>query len=62
MRWLINYIRSCFCKHDWELIFDTYAYGEHLDGTPYKYPLYRMKTYRCKKCGMEKKYKSCDNS
>lgn len=49
MKRLINYIRSCFCKHDWELIFNTCAYGEHLDGTPYKYPLYRMKTYRCKK-------------
>lgn len=22
MRWLINYLRSCFCKHEWELIFD----------------------------------------
>ncbi len=20
MIWLINYIRSCFCKHDWELL------------------------------------------
>ena len=57
MKRLINYIRSYFCKHDWELIFDTYAYG-----TSYEYPLYRMKTYRCKKCGIEKKYKSCDNS
>jgi hypothetical protein len=19
MRWLINYIRSCFCKHDWDI-------------------------------------------
>ena len=24
MRWLIQYIRSCFCTHDWELIFDSY--------------------------------------
>lgn len=23
MRWLIQYIRSCFCRHDWELIFNT---------------------------------------
>lgn len=56
MEKLINYIRSCFCKHDLELIFDTYVYG--LYGTPYEYSLYHMKTYRCKKCGMEKKYKS----
>lgn len=46
MKKLINYIRSCFCKHDWELIFDTYAYEERLDGTPYEYPLCRIKTYR----------------
>lgn len=49
MRWLINYIRSCFCKHDWELIFDTQVHGEKLDGSRYEYPLYRVKTYRCKK-------------
>lgn len=23
MRTLIEYIRSCFCKHDWELLFNT---------------------------------------
>ena len=55
---LINYIRSCFCEHDWELIFDTQVHGEKLDGSRYEYPLYCVKTYRCKKCGMEKKYKS----
>lgn len=27
MRWLINYIRSCFCKHEWELIFYTAVYN-----------------------------------
>lgn len=58
MRWLINYIRSCFCKHEWELIFDTTLQGFYLDGTPYEYPVGRIKTYRCKKCGMERKYKS----
>ena len=20
MRWIINYIRSCFCKHEWEYL------------------------------------------
>ncbi len=48
MRWLINYIRSCFCKHDWELILDEYICG----GTS------RCKVYRCKKCGYSRKYKS----
>ena len=58
MRWLINYIRSCFCKHEWELIFDTTLTGCHLDGTPYEYPVGHIKTYRCKKCGIMKRYKN----
>lgn len=51
MRWLINYLRSCFCKHDWEKIFDnpiTNNKGEQINW---------VKVYRCKKCGMEMKYK-----
>lgn len=51
MRWLINYIRSCFCKHDWELIHDV-AVISTLFGE------YNCKTYRCKKCGYSKRYKS----
>ena len=50
MRWLINYIRSCFCKHDWELIFQ----GEVKED----WCRYTNKIYRCKKCGYSKKYKS----
>lgn len=50
MRWLINYIRSCFCEHDWELIFN----GQVNDGGS----RYWNKIYRCKKCGYSKKYKS----
>ena len=48
MRWIINYIRSCFCKHDWELIIDNY-----------QFPLEKQnitKVYRCTKCGYSKKY------
>lgn len=50
MRWLINYIRSCFCEHEWEMIFDNFVkgWGES----------YWCKVYRCKKCGYSKKYKS----
>jgi hypothetical protein len=48
MRTLINYIRSCFCTHDWELIID-----EHY-GTPIV--PYVKKVYRCKKCGYSKTY------
>ena len=50
MRFLIDYIRSCFCKHDWELIFATNV--ENDCGN------YHCKTYRCKKCGYAKRYKS----
>lgn len=55
MQWLINYIRSCFCKHEWELIFSTCVYDKSISS---ENPAYHTKTYRCKKCGMEKKYKS----
>lgn len=51
MRWLINYFRSCFCKHDWELIFNTDVRNEF--GSTWT-----EKTYRCKKCGMQQRYKS----
>ena len=52
MRWLINYIRSCFCKHEWELLSHDVA----------KEPTYSWKTkankwtYMCKKCGYIKTY------
>ena len=58
MRRLINYIRSCFCKHEWELIFDTNIYGYDFWGRLESMSRYHEKTYRCKKCGMEKKYQS----
>ena len=50
MRWLINYIRSCFCEHEWELIFDVFVQGTLGN--------YNCKTYRCTKCGYSKRYKS----
>lgn len=51
MRWIINYIRSCFCEHEWELIFDgTVGYGDRRH--------YRTRTYRCTKCGYSQKYDS----
>lgn len=60
MRWLINYIRSCFCKHEWEQIFEVPTWSEDtdIDDQEDEYPLYYTKTYRCKKCGMEKQYRS----
>lgn len=50
MRRLINYLRSCFCKHDWEMIFDITTANNSGDA------INKIKIYRCKKCGMEKRY------
>jgi hypothetical protein len=53
MSWLINEIRKCFCKHD----FDKY------DCYPYKHYRHcgqsiatRKITYICNKCGYKKSY------
>lgn len=54
MRELINYIRSCFCKHDWELLRETDIYLCSGD----KMPMGHKWTYRCKKCGYFKVYKN----
>lgn len=51
MRRIINYIRSCFCKHDWELIFDSVITNPISGKTNNE-----IKVYRCKRCGYEKKY------
>lgn len=50
MRYIIQYIRSCFCNHEWELIFATKVYANS--------NIYWCKTYRCKKCGYSRRYKS----
>lgn len=47
MRWLINYIRSCFCKHDWECLQSEIPV--YLDEC--KIPVRYEWVYRCKKCG-----------
>lgn len=52
MRKLIWYIRSCFCKHDWEHVLDIDIYWSNKSTKPYKCE----KVYRCKKCGCEKRY------
>lgn len=52
MRWLINDIRSCFCKHDWEKLL-------HVAHKEYGYNIATGYTdvYRCKKCGYVQKVK-----
>lgn len=52
MRWLINYIRSCFCKHDWEML----THRNVVDDTDTI--IGERWVYRCKKCCCFKKYES----
>lgn len=56
MRTLINYLRSCFCKHDWEEVKHVVIY----DSEPFyeDYAIGDKWTYRCKKCGCFKTYKN----
>lgn len=52
MRWLINYFRSCFCRHDWELLREARMFdGDTLMTTM---PIGTKWVYRCKKCGWHK--------
>ena len=51
MRTLINYLRSCFCKHEFKLLKETECYYNEKD----KIPAYRRQTYMCPKCGYAKK-------
>lgn len=50
MRTLINYLRSCFCKHELELIKEISCFRNETD----KMPAYIRRTYFCKKCGYVK--------
>ena len=54
MRWLINYIRSCFCEHEWETLLD----GCKVWGSCKTYPDYHKWVYCCKKCKLKKVIKS----
>ena len=47
MRTIINYIRSCFCKHDWEFLAKVNEYDEFSGNMPSGV----KRVYRCRKCG-----------
>jgi hypothetical protein len=53
MRWLINYLRQCFCKHEFTRdqisVFNAYSNSNRPD--------YYEVHFECKKCGYHKKYK-----
>lgn len=50
---IVNYIRSIFCKHDWELIYDCFIKVDKES----KLMIYRQRVYRCTKCCYYKKIK-----
>lgn len=54
MRWLIDYFRTCFCKHDFQLLCQNNVYATEFS----KMPKYVEYTYMCKKCGYVKKVKA----
>ena len=56
MKWLINYIRSCFCKHEWECLQNNIPVYD--SDVSLKIPTYHKWIYRCKKCGCKNEIKS----
>ena len=53
MRTLINYLRSCFCKHEFEFIKEISIYEDDRASRPHTV----RHTYMCKKCGYVKQIK-----
>ena len=51
MKWLINYIRSCFCNHKWELFREAQFYKKPSDSMPVRTEY----IFFCKECGSFKK-------
>jgi len=54
MRWIINYIRQCFCNH--ELEFENQDIRIHYTSFDEGY-LQTFTSQTCKKCGYHKSYK-----
>lgn len=52
MRLIVNYLRSLFCKHEWEKIAEITLMNEEHD-IPAGYQF----VYRCPKCGYTQKIK-----
>jgi predicted nucleic-acid-binding Zn-ribbon protein len=52
MRWLINYFRQCFCKHEFDRE-EIATYASNFDRRPHKIVVHMT----CNKCGYHTKYK-----
>lgn len=51
MSWIIDYVRSCFCKHEWECLQEEVkVFSSSSDKMPSHYEW----VYRCKKCCRKK--------
>ena len=53
MRTLINYLRRCFCKHEFEFIKEVRVY----ENIHFSRPHTVRRTYMCNKCGYVKQIK-----
>lgn len=51
---VLDYIRSLFCKHEWELISKEYVYENSYSNRP----LGERRTYLCEKCMRRKNVKT----
>lgn len=54
MGYIIDIIRSWFCKHEWECLSNIAVYRDNFDSIP----LYHKWVYVCKKCKRKKIIKS----
>jgi hypothetical protein len=55
MRWFINYLRQCFCQHDFNKEIIEVYYSNF--GVTSDFPEYHKVILECKKCGYHIKYK-----
>ncbi len=55
MRWLVNYIRSVFCKHDWEREDFIFRVTRNILGDESGREGARVSA-TCKKCGWHRSY------
>lgn len=53
IRLIIQYFRSCFCKHDWEHLTTTRVFVDENSSLPF----HMIYIYRCNKCGYVQKIK-----
>lgn len=53
MRTIVNYLKSLFCQHDYELLKEVSTYESPMSVLPIR----TRRTYRCRKCGFVQRVK-----